>query len=319
MYSGQEIVAQEECKIVLAEFFESIKCIDYKKPKANDSYYTAINMILINAETAYYDPLTKTLSTINFSVRPLNIAPNTSYNYLFEAEVPEGVTGLEVIMLAEEYKKIRIMPLHYIEDCNSFPEYNYDINIPKPIPLPPFNFPPLNFPPPSSLDSSYIRSFCIEPDNSVKIIFIGKFSGIKNNRAYLVGDTYYGPINFELSLDDTLVDLNSYTLVPTIEKVKSFELDGNGEYKMVEKEVPGGILTFNNTADTIKTYGALNWEAMIGPCGRQPYEYKQFSFCYDDLTGAIKVTYETDSTEIIKPDDQGWYDLGTVKIRPKDD
>ncbi len=83
MYSGQEIVSQEECKIVLAEFYEGVDCY-------NDIDNT-IKFTLLDWATATYNAATHTLNTRNFSCRPVIV---TEFKITFEAELPTGTTGL---------------------------------------------------------------------------------------------------------------------------------------------------------------------------------------------------------------------------------
>lgn len=173
MYSGQEIVSQEECKIVLAEFYEGINCYN-----PNDK---TIQMTLKDWATATY--VDKTLTTIAFSVRPVNITLPLSK--FITVSLDNDTTGLEVIMHTEEYEKIRIMPLIYLPVCSS---YNFDN------------------------DNDSVRDACITP-TITKFTIIGELDKVTATAITLISGTEISL----LDINDNVISHNATFTYTTID------------------------------------------------------------------------------------------------------
>ena len=184
MYSGQEIVEQEKCKIILAEFYEGIVCYNKTKALTEDEKVIdpetglpvtltkpVIKFNLLDAETAEYDLATQTLSTVNFSAKPFIIPVDADFTFVFEAEIPSGTTGLVVTMHTDTYEKERIMPLTYIEDCSDF---TWDWNYTDPT----FDW----------LSTAYVQSFCVNEDTTTQLVFQGEIDSATTELMTLIID-----------------------------------------------------------------------------------------------------------------------------------
>ena len=112
-FSGWEIVDQEKCKLTYAKFFDGVQCYDVAK--------NMLQLATPDFEYNQYDPVTKTLSTKSFSVRP--VVPTDLKHIqrpVIWATVDMIYTGLEVTLTADEYTKKRIIPMYYLDTCNSY-------------------------------------------------------------------------------------------------------------------------------------------------------------------------------------------------------
>ena len=119
--SGWEIVEQEKCKLVYAHFFDGVQCFDAAKGW--------LRLSTPEFQHNSYDVETKTFSTNNFSVRP--VTPTDLDNLqspLLTVSIAVEVTGLEVILTADQYKKTRIIPVYYLDSCDSY-DWNTELEI----------------------------------------------------------------------------------------------------------------------------------------------------------------------------------------------
>lgn len=298
MYSGQEVVSQEKCRLLLANFYEGVVCIDYKSP---DHENPVLSLTLQDAQTAEYDADTQTLTTVNFSVRPLIIAADTDFSYLFAAELPEGTTGLEVIMFAEQYQKIRIMPLYLVRTCDS---YTWTWTIP-----------------PTDGDGdpfewSYIKSICTNEDETY-VVYQGKLDSLGSTSLKLVGNKFVEATQLELFKDGVAVSLNNA-------KHKTWEteipvLDQYGATIKYTKLYEGSI-TIPVEADTAHITGSYDTTFDIRPCEYLEDErvFENLEFCYDKTTRSTKLIYPDGSmSPTLVPDSEGWYYVGDLRVRLK--
>ena len=159
MYSGQEIVSQEECKIQLAEFYEGVDCYNATDNK--------VKFTLSDMSVMEYNIVTLTMTTRNFSCRPVILPEHIGVT--FEASLPEGTTGLEVIMHTGGYQRIRTMPLKYLKNCNRViipDDCRYGCGGPG-----------------DTRGFSYLSKFCIEGDKT-RLEIIGEID--KKGSRYLI-------------------------------------------------------------------------------------------------------------------------------------
>jgi len=120
-YSGQELVEQERCKLVYAQFFEGVQCYDPAKG--------IIQIATPDFEYNTYDSVTKTLTTKTFSVTPVIPTDLTEVRRpLLYTEVEIQTTGLKVTLTADQYTKTRIIPLYYLTECLSY-SWDSDLRI----------------------------------------------------------------------------------------------------------------------------------------------------------------------------------------------
>ena len=298
MYSGQEIVSQERCRLVLAVFYEGINCIDYKSV---DTENPVLSLTLQDAQTAVYDADTLTLTTVNFSVRPLLIAAETDFSYLFAAELPEGTTGLEVIMFAEEYQKVRIMPLYLVRTCNSY-NWSWD--------LPPGGGGDLD-----PFDWSYIKSVCSN-DNETVINYQGTIDTIDRYEMTFAGNTYIDPTLIHLFFHDgkvPFIDMVHETWIDQIPVIDQYGVT----IKYLEQ--PMGRITLPLDADEIEILGAYETRYAIRPCEflHDNRVFRNLEFCYDSETQHTKLVFPTSlMTQDLEPDEDGWYYVGDLRVRP---
>ena len=152
-YSGQEVVSQEECKLILAKFFEGVDC------------YNSVDKTIkftVQDPDIRYDEETKSIHTRYFSCRPLEKPDKLAIT--FEAKLPEGTTGLEVIMHTDTYEKIRIMPLIYLPTCNP---YSY----------------------PGGVDTfPGLQRVCLTTDTVVEVKIIGDILSFNSTEIVVVGE-----------------------------------------------------------------------------------------------------------------------------------
>lgn len=114
-YSGQELVEQEKCKLVYAHFFDGVQCFDSVK--------NWLQVATPDYEFNSYDYATKTLTTKTFSVTPVTPTDPNLDNIkrpFLTLRVSINITGLKVILTADDYTKTRIIPLYYLDTCDSY-------------------------------------------------------------------------------------------------------------------------------------------------------------------------------------------------------
>lgn len=161
MYSGQEIVSQEECKLVLAEFYDGVQCYN----KTDHS----IKFSLKDWASATYDATSRVLTTRYFSCWPVNI---DTISRIFQAGLDENTTAIQVVMHSDKYTKVRIMPIRYLRQCNRLEYPNYDFN--------------------QDIDYSgyypYLRNYCTEDGNTIIDVY-GDIDKIENDKIYVVAET----------------------------------------------------------------------------------------------------------------------------------
>ncbi len=120
MYSGQEIVKQEECRIILANFFEGLQCI---------SADGRIKFLILSTDTSY-DASSLTFMTQHYRVWPV-LMVNQGRNSV-ELRVLPGVTGLYIKTFVEDYEKLFIWPIKDIPRCYEEPDIDpYDNGYPQ--------------------------------------------------------------------------------------------------------------------------------------------------------------------------------------------
>lgn len=236
MYSGQEIVSQEECKIVLAEFYEGVDC--YNKTD------NTIKFTLQDWALATYDSGTQTLDTPNFSCRPLIITEDITM--IFEAGIPAGTTGLEVIMHTAEYTRTRIMPLMYIRECNSWHSPVYD--------------------------TPYIHEACNTLENTTLII-LGTIDSFDSTSITVVGylkDSISEPLVLQF-LDDADQIM---TIAPTFktEIIQVSEWVYNEDTKEYDEILVGKEAVFITLAiaKSLQVTGAFEYTYVLYPCAYYP-------------------------------------------------
>ncbi len=300
MYSGQEIVSQEKCRLLLANFYEGINCIDYKSTAYDNP---VINMTLQDSQTAQYDPVTLTLTTVNFSVRPLILDSDADYSYIFLAEVPAGTTGLEVIMFAEEYRKVRIMPLYLIRTCNS---YTWSWTLPPTQKVP------------DPFDWSYLTSVCYkEEENQTILEYSGEVDTISRSAMTFVGNEFVEPTVIELFFHDGVVPFSNASHETWIEYTDVINPETGQVVEVVEHK--RGRVTVPQQSDYISVVGAYSIKYPIRPCYllNDPREYENLKFCYDSETQSTKLEFNTlELAPDLLPDKDGWYYVGNLRVRP---
>ena len=324
MYSGQEVVEQEKCKIILASFYEGIVCYNQTKLLTEEEKVIneetglpfsltkqVIKLNLLDSETASYDPITQTLTTINFSARPFIIPEDTDFTYFFEAEIPEGTTGLVVTMHTESYEKERIMPLAYIELCNDLTwDWNYS--------QPGFEW----------LEAAYVKSFCINEDTTTQVVFQGEIDETSSELITLVGYLFttpstvssqdvfvIEPLSFQLLDNGVVIDMQDYTLSTETILVDTYEYSVTGVLTIVPVEREQHTLTFAATSTDIAFSGLYNSTLSLFPCNYLTRVGTVWSWCYNPVSNMTEITYKGDSIEVI--DDEwiaivGEFYLGTV-------
>ena len=110
-FSGQDIVAQERCKIVYANFADYIiKCYDHVKRE----------IYLFNPGWwgTNWDATTKVLTNEQFELRGVDFTDIDVKLPLLKAKLGEGVTALSVKLTADEYFKWRVYPVATLPICN---------------------------------------------------------------------------------------------------------------------------------------------------------------------------------------------------------
>lgn len=116
--SGWEIVDQEKCKLIYAKFFDGVQCYDAARNQ--------ITLTTPDFEQTTYDPTTKKLSTPSFSVRPVTPVSDLTRPIVF-VSIESNITALEVTLIADDYTKTRIIPMYYLDVCNSYTSNGLDI------------------------------------------------------------------------------------------------------------------------------------------------------------------------------------------------
>ena len=171
MYSGQEIVSQEQCKLVLSEFYEGVKCFDREK--------RLLTVVLQYPNSSFYDETSYTLVTPKFAVYPVRLLD--SITRVTQLSIPDNATGLYVVMKADKYQKVRIMPLDYIVECQK--DY-----------IPP------------DIRNVYICKACKDTAGHVRIEFEGTLVSTSDNKIIIGSeDNYYDPIEMEFKLNEQIV------------------------------------------------------------------------------------------------------------------
>jgi len=298
MYSGQEIVSQEKCRLLLAKFYEGIVCIDYK---SNTTDNPVLSLTLHDAQTAIYDRATMTLATVNFSVRPLIIEDDTDFAYLFAAEIPEDTTGLEVIMFADEYRKIRIMPLYLVRTCNS---YNWSWTVPPGIggDDDPFTW-------------SYIKMVCSE-DGYTKVTYEGELDSFGGGDIVLVGNKFVEPTVMTLTFHDAPISFTD--AVHTVWDEEIPILDAN-EIQVGTTIKHHGTIEIPTEADKAHIVGSYETDFLLRPCSlmNDPRIFNNLMFCYDSETQSTRLVFPNKTIDPkLLPDADGWYYLGDLRVRP---
>jgi len=111
-YSGQELIEQEKCKLVYSTFFDGVQCFDASKGR--------LQLATPDYEFNSYDSSTKTFTTKSFSVSPVTPTDIDNLNKpLIYMNVNIDIAGLKVILKTGDYTKTRIIPIYYLDDCNS--------------------------------------------------------------------------------------------------------------------------------------------------------------------------------------------------------
>ena len=109
-FSGQDIVAQERCKIVYATFVDYIiKCYDSTK--------RIVYIYNPNWWTTTYDDSTKTLTNIDFEIKGISFKDSSYNTPLIAGVLEKGITGLAVKLKAEDYVKWRMYPISTLPVC----------------------------------------------------------------------------------------------------------------------------------------------------------------------------------------------------------
>ena len=296
MFSGQEVVSQEECRLVLGKFYEGINCIDYNTPDSGP----VLSMTLTDAETASYNPVTQTLTTINFSVRPLILDSNTNFTYLFMAELPSNATGLEVIMFAEKYTKIRIMPLYLVRTCNTY-HWTWD--------------PPVTPPPPPPFTWSYLRGACYNEDETI-LVFAGEIDELTQYEITLAGTAFLEPTVLTLYFHDGAVPLVDYVITTEIEERDVIDPITEEVLDTIETTIT--TMTLPIESDKINIKAAYDYTMAIRPCDflNVPGIFGSFQYCFDEATQLIKVSFYTQQMTLdLVPDEDGWVYVDNSRLR----
>ncbi len=283
MFSGQEIVSQEECKIVLADFYEGVDC--YNKTD------NTIKFTLKDWALATYDSSTKTLHTPNFSCRPLIVVEPITM--IFEAEIPSGTTGLEVEMHTGEYQRIRIMPLNYLRECNSWYPYIYD--------------------------TPYIKDACYTATNTTLTI-LGKIDSTTASSITITGYLGLDLVTIEFYDDnDQLMTINP-TFTKAVQDITEWQYNSvtqSYEEVTTQKEVVLISLEIAKSMTTITDSYTYNYA--LYPCdwGNDPYPPGLFGnisdFC--NLTNPIYETRITADTATHETMSDGWFKIGVTEFR----
>ena len=109
-FSGQDIVAQERCKIVYATFVDYIiRCFDNVKRECyiyNPGWWNTI-----------WDPVTGVLSNEQFELKGIDFTGQDVKLPLIKGIINKSVTGLAVQLKAEQYSKWRIYPVANLPMC----------------------------------------------------------------------------------------------------------------------------------------------------------------------------------------------------------
>lgn len=295
MFSGQEVVSQEECRLVLGKFYEGINCIDYNTPDSGP----VLSMTLTDAETASYNPVTQTLTTINFSVRPLILDSNTNFTYLFMAELPSNATGLEVIMFAEKYTKIRIMPLYLVRTCDTY-HWGWDV-------------PDTTIPDPYKW--SYLRSICYNQDETI-IVFSGEVDELTQYEITLAGNEFIKDTTVRLYFHDAAVPLVDYTITTEVEEIEVIDPATKEVIDIIKTTITTMKLPIE--ADTARVKGAYSTTILIRPCNflNVPGVFGSFQYCFDETTQLIKVGFYTQQMTLdLVPDEDGWVYVDNSRLR----
>ncbi len=282
MYSGQEIVSQEECKIVLAEFYEGVDCY-------NDIDNT-IKFTLLDWATATYNAATHTLNTRNFSCRPVIV---TEFKITFEAELPPGTTGLEVHMHTDKYERTRIMPLSYLPVC---------VNTSWDDPYPP-------------VDWAVINLFCNTPTETTVELY-GEIDVVTSTMIKAVGfqdsitvkESYIG-IEF-LDGSDQLMTIAPVITTETRDVIEWVfnEITSSFEEKTVQREI---VLISVALAKSIRFSGLYEYTALLQPCIFGLGNISEFC----NLTNPkyeTRVTADTTNYAFLT---DGWFKIGVTEFR----
>lgn len=110
--SGWEVVEQEKCKLIYAKFFDGIQCFD--------ATLGHLHIATPDFEFNEYDPALKKLTTKTFSVFPVTPADPAHIkrpNLLLHVDI--NISGLVVKLTADTYEKTRIIPMFYLESCDT--------------------------------------------------------------------------------------------------------------------------------------------------------------------------------------------------------
>lgn len=287
MYSGQEIVSQEECKIILAEFYEGVECYNETDK--------SIKFVLVDWATATYDPVTFTLETRNFSCRPVII--EEELRITFEATMPEGTTGLEVHMHTAEYERTRIMPLIYLPICNIS---SWDINY-------------------GNYNWAYVEKFCNESTYTL-VEVKGEVDSVTPTSINLVGyqstlDTEFAPLILEyLDVSDQVMTISPVITTEPREVVEWDYDSETGEITEVTKTIDMAIIKTDPAAVSIRFSGLYDFTTKLYNCANL--------FDIGEVTNACNVTapvFETRVTSLSTNYTEladGWFDLnGTTEFR----
>ncbi len=181
MYSGQEIVSQEQCKIIYAEFFEGVECYNASK--------RILRLNLKDWIEYTYDAATNTLTTKYFIIRPVIFSGRLD-RYI-DVIIPENITGLEITMTADIYSKKRIMPLDYIPFCKDYSPYTCN-----------------------ELLCSFIYALCSNPGNLTiqltldaepEILGTKLYISSKSNNTEPISITFFNGTNEEVALSTPVV------------------------------------------------------------------------------------------------------------------
>ena len=277
MYSGQEIVSQEECKIVLAEFYEGVDC--YNKTD------NTIKFTLQDWATATFSG--DTLHTKYFSCRPLSITGEITHMLI--ADIPDGTTGLEVHMHTAEYNRTRIMPLMYLRECNSWN--------------------------PPAEDNPYINEACNTPTNTTLVIE-GIVDSVTSNSIVVVGysdSLENGSLTLQfLDSSDNIMLINPSfsTEMRDISEWKYNENTKQYEEIIISKEV---VLVTLELAKNIQTTGTYETTYLLYDCDN-PNPFGDITEFCNETYPQYRTRITATSSEYEYTHD-GWFKIGTTKFK----
>ena len=286
MYSGQEIVSQEECKIILSEFYEGVDCYD---ATTNEVKFT-----LTDWATANYNKETLTLTTRNFSCKPVII--EDGIRVTFKAKIPDGTTGLEVVMFSEATNRVRIMPLVYLRQCNTIDwDYRYD-----------------------NPDWVYVKKFCIEENSSPQVVLfdtMGELLAATPTSLSIVGsiaeytnETLYPPL--EVSLQDASGSALPFTyriISTSTEDITTYEYNSEtGEYEQVVKTrtVTHMELYPSSDASRIMFTGLYDMDLELYSCGSLTNIGDVYSFCNTSYPEVLTEVVVPSTAEVVFENDE---------------